>query len=365
MTEEIKKSLIERNNRIIEIVKDIIEKKCPGTVDLIGIAGSFCNGDIYDKSDLDLVIIINNDKAKLLNVCFILGDVGFDIYTSTWDRLENMSDYNNPFVTKLFDLDIVYTRDETVLERYQSLSATLKENMSNAPRINKRVAEILGDVLSLKDDFIKTSDSKTKYKYLAKIISYTEYIIYMTNSSYVKRGVKRIPEEISQMPIVEKELLSIYLNLPTLVNIEESCLKMIDLLRDYLQSKDIEPIFTEKKIKSSAKKDITSEDLTGTYEEIVSNWYNKMVHAFKTGNKYLSFMTMASCQEFYDEMDDIYDIPEINLLGYYDPTDLEKNIAYFTDALEKWKKLYDKFDKKILTFKSLGDLQKYCQQSLN
>ena len=56
----IKTKLEERNNRIIQAIIKKAEKICPGAIDLIGIAGSFYSGDIYEKSDLDLCIVIND-----------------------------------------------------------------------------------------------------------------------------------------------------------------------------------------------------------------------------------------------------------------------------------------------------------------
>lgn len=47
-----------------------------------------------------------------------------------------------------------------------------------------------------------------------------------------------------------------------------------------------------------SKKEILEADITGTYEEIYSNWRNKMYHAADRENTYLSLMTAASCQRF-------------------------------------------------------------------
>ena len=61
----------------------------------------------YDKSDLDLVIIANDiEKACSICKCFILEDVAFDVYVTDWSRFNRMADYKDPYVTKLFDLDL-------------------------------------------------------------------------------------------------------------------------------------------------------------------------------------------------------------------------------------------------------------------
>lgn len=60
----IKKKLEERNNRIIQAIIKKAENICPNSIALIGIAGSFHSGDIFEKSDLDLCIVMNDENAR-------------------------------------------------------------------------------------------------------------------------------------------------------------------------------------------------------------------------------------------------------------------------------------------------------------
>lgn len=363
MNETIKNELNLRNERIIDIVKNKINEACPSTVDLIGIAGSFCSGDIHEKSDLDLVIVINDDAAKVLDVCFILEDVGFDIYTCKWDRFEEMSNYNNPYVTKLFDLDVVYNRDGSVIEKYKNLQKRLLANMNDDNSINKNVEAYFGEVLNDYDILVGSNDSKEIYSKYARIINIMEYIIYMINKSYVKLGTRRIQDEIQNFKELPLEFMKTYLSCTDFKSLDELksiCTSLINSMKTYLESKGIKILRTRTdEEKSKSKKEIQSDDLTGTYEEIFSNWYNKMVLACNTGNQYLSFMTMASCQEFYDEMYQEYDVPLIQVIDKYNSGDLNENIKSFVNAMNEWKSLYDRFDKKILKFDSLDELEHY------
>ena len=88
MDENKRLELLRRNNAIIEAVKAKAEKVCPGAVDLIAVAGSFASGDYYEKSDLDLLIVINNNTGWNLSKCFILGGTAHDIYCHTWRRVQ-------------------------------------------------------------------------------------------------------------------------------------------------------------------------------------------------------------------------------------------------------------------------------------
>ena len=55
--------LEERNQKIIDAVIEKANKVCPGALALIGIYGSFMTGDFYEKSDIDLMIVINDERG--------------------------------------------------------------------------------------------------------------------------------------------------------------------------------------------------------------------------------------------------------------------------------------------------------------
>ena len=77
------------NHKIMNAVIEKAEKGCPDSLAFIGIYGSAATGDEYEKSDLDLLILIQDDAGWQLGTGFILDDskVGYDIYCTNWDGL--------------------------------------------------------------------------------------------------------------------------------------------------------------------------------------------------------------------------------------------------------------------------------------
>ncbi len=51
------------NQKIIDAVIEKAEQVCPGSLALIGVYGSAATGDEYEKSDLDLLILIQDDEG--------------------------------------------------------------------------------------------------------------------------------------------------------------------------------------------------------------------------------------------------------------------------------------------------------------
>lgn len=356
-----KKRLINRNKKIIQIIMKKISESCPDSIDMIAIGGSFCNGDIYEKSDLDLVIISRDEKAGCLDKCFILDDVAMDVYTHDWSGFEQMSEYPHPYVTKLIDLDIIYVHDDDVLRRYKELQSRLKANMSNDNLVLKNIQEHFNiansETFKLNQN---ENDLGLAYRSLAHIIRETEFIIYMANKSYVKRGTKRVPEEISNMTDLPNGFIEIYsdiTNCKSVAEVKEKATKLLSCITTFVNEKGIEYIPPAEKKKESKRKELMPNNLFGTYEEIYSNWKNKMMHAVSINSRYLSFVTMNSCQEFYDEMASMFNIPKIELIANYNPDDLGSNVNCFNNCMEQWLNLYRTHGVEVNYYANLTDLE--------
>lgn len=130
-------SLEIRNRKIIDAVIRKEQAVCPGAIALIGIYGSFQTGDIHPLSDLDLLILINDDRGWQLGKAFIQEDlgVGHDIYCTTRESLRQDAEYDHPHISKLMDAQIVYCADE----KYRIELETLRE------QVRKKLAEPFGE----------------------------------------------------------------------------------------------------------------------------------------------------------------------------------------------------------------------------
>ena len=350
----IKKKLEERNDRIIEAVIKKAENVCPGAIALIGIAGSFHSGDIYEKSDLDLCIVINDDSARNAASCFILEDVAFDIYCTPWSKLEEMSEYNNPYITKLLELDIVYCNEDKYMQKYMELRSNVTNKLNQAYSIiDNEKAEKFVNEASIEYSNIMLSNKYGECRYAASgMLFYIEFAIYMYNKAYIKRGVKRIPEEISKMKYLPIDFNELYWKLIKAVSVEEikeTGTMLMKTVKDFAK---------QMKDKVISKKEITEADINGTYEEIYSNWKNKMYHASDKDDAYLSLMTAASCQSFYDEMYNEYNIDRIDLMKNITVDNLALSAEVFDEAMDEYKKNYDRLGTRIKCYKDLEEFER-------
>ena len=124
------------NKTIIDAIIKKAEVLCPDSLALIGIYGSVATGDEHEKSDLDLMILINDKNGQVLADGFLLDDidVGYDIYCTSWDMLERDAQCNHAHLSKLFDSVIVYCKDKSSLKRLDEIKRKAAETLASNRR---------------------------------------------------------------------------------------------------------------------------------------------------------------------------------------------------------------------------------------
>lgn len=353
MDHRMKEALLQRNQRIIQAVKAKASLVCPGVVDLIAIVGSFANGEYHEKSDLDLLIIINHESGWQLAKAFIIEDVGHDIYCQTWEDIERTAEYPHPHVAKLLDAAIVYTANQAAKDRYFLLQNKLKkvldrplcaEELEKAEGYYHSALEMLGKL------FLSDSDGECTYL-SAILLYYIEYVAYLVNKSYVRLGIQGIPTEIKTFDCLPDGFTDAYHRLIVAegaANIEQEAKFLVRLTGEFL---------TGLRNRLSPKSEISPEALKGTYEEAFSNWRWKMHRAVQLDSPYLSLMTAASCQNYYDEFEARFYLPPFDLFSEFSTKNLSASAETFDRVLEEFGHLYEKRGLKICRYPTLEEFE--------
>lgn len=343
-----------RNDRILKAVLIKAKKICPNSIAFIGITGSFLEGVMHEKSDLDLFIVTNDDDGYKIASCFIIDDVAFDVYCYTWDKIEEMAKYTDPFVSKLLDMKFVYCSDDRYMERYMNLRIKLLETMDSPFDLNdfnkvKKHWEMGMQSYAkvMMDDDYHTCKSASYF-----VMYYIQFVIYMLNKSYVKKGVRFIPEEICGMEKLPFQFNQYYFDLlkaDTLDDVKSSATSLMNNVKKFLE--EVEHTLIQKEC-------LNSNVLIGTYEEIISNYKNKMRLATQKNDVYQAFTTACSCQDFYDDMYRRYDMKKINLMAHFDINNLSLSEKAFDDALQEYESLYLETNTKIVQYDNVDDFEK-------
>ena len=335
------KHLEERNQKIIDALIEKANRVCPGTLALIGIYGSFMTGDTYEKSDLDLLVLINDDKGWQLGHAFIQDDiqVGHDIYCTNWDSLENDACYNNPNISKLMDSKIVYYADEKYIEQLEALRKKVNDKLSQpfSKEDYLKAEKLLKEAEHFYTMAMIAETMSDVWAQAGNAIYYIENAIAMLNKKYFHYGTKRVYEELESMEHRPKNLCE----MTERVLLADS----LEAAKQYLTILMKETILVFEKVKetvSATKNPVAAENMGGTYEEMYSNWRNKMYAAAEQNNRHLAFMSLNSLNAMISEIGDEVTIDNYDVLGGYDPNDLQKTAEAYDEILRKYLKEYER-----------------------
>lgn len=345
-----------RNQKIINAIIEKANKVCPESLAIIGICGSFATGDFYEKSDLDLLILINDDKGWQLSSTFIQEDlgVGHDIYCTTWEDLQKAALYSEPNISKLMDSQIVYCSDEKYMKELEML--------------RKKASEILQKPFS-DEDYTKAENmlKEAEHFYMsamtaekaAEIREQTGYALYyienavaMLNKKYFQYGTKRTYEELEAM---ERKPAGLCKMIEDVLSADNG--KQLKNALTMLVSETV-CVFKFVKAEIHTEKKPAAEVVSGTYEEMFSNWRNKMYCAFEMQDRHLAFMSITNLNAMLSEISSETEIGDYNVFEGYDPNDLQKTAQAFDGFLKEYLKEYQKAGIEPNRFKDIDSFVK-------
>ena len=338
-----------RNRKIIGAVLEKEKRLCPGAVALIGIYGSFLTGDVHPLSDLDLLILINDDRGWQLGTSFIQEDagVGHDIYCTDWESLRRDAAFEHPNISKLMDSRIVYCADEKYRAELESLRGLVR----------KKLAEPFGEADLLKAEnqlkeallcyarALAPEDPAKVRRQAGGVLYYAENAVAMLNKTWFRMGVRRRYRELEAMEKRPEALCELIDGVLT----AKSAAALKDRLT--LLVKELTACFDrERQALMPERKPADAASLRGTYEEMFSNWHGKMRVAAETGDRHLAFMSLSSMDAMMADISGTADAGPYNPLSVYDPRDLKKTADGFDAVLSAYRREYGKAGLKTQTF---------------
>lgn len=334
-------NLEERNKKIIDAVISKANVVCPGSLALIGITGSFMTGDFYEKSDLDLLILINDDRGWQLGCSMIQDDlqVGHDIYCTKWEDLQYDAKYEHPHISKLMDAKIVYCADEKYKEQLDVLRQKAKDILETPFSLEdyEKAEKVLKEAEHCYAMAMSSDDNSKVLEWAGGAVYYVENAIAMLNKQYFHYGVKRVYEELNAMKKRPEKLCDIIDHVISATSVTS--------VKDYLTMLMKETITVFHQVKETIptqRKSITADTIGGTYEEMYSNWRNKMYLAAAAGNRHLAFMSLISANAMFTEIGNEVNIDSYDILNCYDLEDLYKTANAYDAILNEYLNEYRK-----------------------
>lgn len=327
------------NQKIIDAIIRKAKRVCPDSLALIGIYGSVATGDTYEKSDLDLLILIENDDGYKLATGFILEDnnVGYDIYCTKLDDLRHDAECHHAHLSKLMDSKIVYVKNQDAYNELCRLRDKVVLFLKSEERFF-RVKELL-DKAKISYADARLHDELGQVRMDAfHVIDCILNAVMIYHGKYFRLGVKRTFDEIANLP-VSGEFSD---NIRKIVASNDTS-EIRYLLKSLL-------LYAEKYTQKEKTKAKPSAVLAGTYEELYSNWRNKVEEAANNRDVYSCFVNMCSFNGMLFDISSEFDIGAYNIMDEYNPEKLTDNVLFYDWYLEEYEKVCNKAGIKIKHF---------------
>ena len=319
--------LSKTHQKIIDAVIQKSRMVCPDVLDLIAVYGSAATGDIHEKSDLDLMILISDDSGWTLSKGFILDDidVGYDLYCTTWEMLEGDAACEHAQLSKLMDSEIVYVGKEEAVSRLKRLREQASRILASSERFEKAAVAFSHAKTAFCDCIL--SDTRAEVlEQVGETVYYLLGAVMLYHGQYFKRGTKRNFDELRSLPL-DVDLEAYVLRVLKAESLEEMKQRLAELMKTAggLMKAPSEPRETP-----------SAANLSGTYEEMYSNWHGKMKEATVNHDVYSSFMNLSSLQYMIHDIASGVEIPDLSFVDQFDPLDLQKNEVTYDQALDAY-----------------------------
>jgi len=283
--------LINKSDLLATIVEKI-ETTYSEDISLLICYGSYITGNYGEMSDIDFFFVPKTEKGYKLGYQFILNNIGYDLWPVSWQRLTNISNLEEQIASILMDGEVLFASSEDDLLKLDDLRNNLKQNLNNEAAAMKISMRYLDKAKAIYFD-MQNHESNMIFIDSVNIAETLLSAIATINGTYIKKGVKRIEDEINRFSMIPVRFLETYRKLIRTNNKAEVQHMVNELI-----------VETDKIWKTkfdNDKKNVDPAELAGFYEEFKST-YNKLLLACNEENYenayYAGFMIDRETQSF-------------------------------------------------------------------
>jgi hypothetical protein len=332
------------NQKIINAIIEKANRVCPDSVALIGIYGSVATGDVHEKSDLDLLILIQNEEGWKLGSGFILNDkkVGYDIYCTDWNGLRYDAECHHAHLSKLMDSQIVHVNDPDAYKELLRLRKQAEQFLESEKRFQRADALVNKAKNSYGNACLYDELGQVRLAAFGVIHNLMDAVM-LYHGTYFKRGVKRVFEELEGLPLDD-----LFADTIRKIVVSKDVFELRQLLKILI-------LYTSGYMHREKPKSEPTDTLAGTYEEMYSNWRNKVEEAAESHDAFASFANMCSLHFMFKEISAEAEIGIFDIMDAYSADSLEDNVRTFDRYLEKYEEVYARAGIRVKRFADVDE----------
>jgi hypothetical protein len=287
---------MQRNNGLIDrsdllaLLVEKIETSYAEDISLLICYGSYVTGEYGGTSDIDFFFVPKTERGYELGRQFILDQIGYDLWPVSWARLSRIANLEDQPTSLLMDGEVLFASTAQDLRKLEDLKNNLRQNLQEAEVVRRVSTRYVDEAKAL---YFGLQDRERPMLFVdAMQIAETLLVaIAIRNGAYLRKGLKRIEQELERLLLVPSGFLENYRALIRTGNKAEVQRIVKELI-----------VETEKACRSKFDpENVDPSDLSGFYEEFKST-YNKLLLACEEQNYenayYAGFMIDRETQSF-------------------------------------------------------------------
>ena len=326
-----------------------IKKDYNGDVSIVHIYGSYFHKDTHDLSDLDLFFVPKTERGYRLAQTFILNGIGFDYFAISWDRLERISNHEEPLTSIITHGETIYYHSREDLEKFNKLKQNAL-NLNNKNKFKKTGEDTLKDAYKYYFDIVHSENIIEIRNSIIGVIYVLSSALASLNCTTIKRIRKYFGKEISEMEIKPENFEFLYKKL--FIEKENKILK--ETL--YTLIKNTEKLFEDTENGSF------NHYFNGYYEEMIQH-YNKIYHGSETNEIYTPLFAAVELTDSINKLllksKSSYKLPD--MIEAYDPDNLSKIKERAKVQQEYFEGILKKEGVKIRSFNNIEELKGFLE----
>jgi len=278
--------------KIVDFISEKIKKDYCDDIAIAAYYGSYVTGTFNEKSDIDIFFIPKTDRGWEMGDCFLLRDIGIDIFPISWERVGRISEFDKSIVSVIADCKVFFSSSSIDLAKFQAFQEKIQNYLlpENKLSLLKKATDKFQKAFKLIYRMEKTTDKNDSsfIKYVYDFLTILFEVYALINQRYFKSGWGKNLKELFNFDKLPDGFENIIKNILELKDKQ----KTITLCKSLIE--DTEEILKEE-TKQFFKPKKAEEVFSGYYEEIKST-FNKINVACDNDDYELAFFAASNLQ---------------------------------------------------------------------
>lgn len=186
------------NDKLVNWIKNTVEREFPEDISLVCIYGSWLNGTMNARSDVDCYFVPRTQRGNALARTFVLEGVGYDIFPMSWERLAEIAALESPMQPLVGDVMILYSGSPEEEGKLRQLQATMERNLRDREYTAKIVKARCTLAATWLAELAPDADATQNWKIAGQVIAVLATALAIDQGDYFHFGGKRVYETLRE-----------------------------------------------------------------------------------------------------------------------------------------------------------------------